>query len=84
MDGQFGVRIENVVYTKKIEDKEFVEIVDLTMIPIQKKMIDFSQLEPYQVFFCYVHTIFILETNLMYNSIDFSRFFGLKKFQSFF
>jgi len=48
LEGQFGVRIENVVYTKKIEDKEFVEIVDLTMIPIQKKMIDFSQLESYQ------------------------------------
>ena len=76
MEGRFGVRIENVVYTKKIEDKEFVEIVDLTMIPIQKKMIDFSQLEPYQVFFSSefsfsVYTIFILEINLMYNSTVF-------------
>ena len=40
--GQFGVRIENLIYVKKIKNKLFFE--NLTLAPIDKDLIDFKQL----------------------------------------
>jgi Xaa-Pro aminopeptidase len=47
--GQFGIRIENVMIIKKthIESKsdvEFLGFEHITLVPIQKKLIDFSLL----------------------------------------
>lgn len=47
-DGQFGIRLENCIYTKKAQTKHnfantgFLEFDTLTMVPIQKKLIDAS------------------------------------------
>ena len=40
--GQFGIRIENLVYVKKYNKKLFFE--NLTLVPIDKDLIDFRQL----------------------------------------
>ena len=40
--GQFGFRIENLIYVKKIKNKLFFE--NLTLAPIDKDLIDFKQL----------------------------------------
>ena len=40
--GQFGVRIENLIYVKKIKNNLFFE--NLTLAPIDKDLIDFDQL----------------------------------------
>jgi len=40
--GKFGIRIENLLYVKKIEKKIFFK--NLTLVPIEKDLIDFEQL----------------------------------------
>ena len=42
--GSFGIRIENLLYVKKIAKKLLFE--NLTMAPIDKDLIDFKQLTP--------------------------------------
>ncbi|MES1903960.1 MAG: hypothetical protein MHPSP_004334, partial [Paramarteilia canceri] len=44
IEGKYGIRIENVVYTKNCGNG-FVSLEDLTKIPIQQKLIDFSMLD---------------------------------------
>ena len=43
---KFGIRIENLVYVKKINQKEFFE--NLTMVPIEKELINFKLLSPFE------------------------------------
>ena len=40
--GQFGIRIENLVYATKRHNKVFFE--NLTMVPIEKDLINFDKL----------------------------------------
>ena len=40
--GKFGIRIENMIYVKKIKSRVFFE--NLTMVPIDKELINFSLL----------------------------------------
>ena len=40
--GKFGIRIENMIYVKKVKSKVFFE--NLTMVPIDKELINFSLL----------------------------------------
>ena len=40
--GKFGIRIENLVYAKKVKNKLFFE--NLTLAPIDIDLIDFEQL----------------------------------------
>ena len=40
--GSFGIRIENLVFVKKIEKKIFFE--NLTLVPIEKKLINYNLL----------------------------------------
>ncbi len=40
--GKFGIRIENMIYVKQIKSKVFFE--NLTMVPIDKKLINFNLL----------------------------------------
>ena len=40
--GKFGIRIENLVYVKKIKKKQFFE--NLTLAPIDKELINFTKL----------------------------------------
>ncbi len=42
--GKFGIRIENLVYAKKVKNKLFFE--NLTLAPIDIDLIDFKQLTP--------------------------------------
>ena len=41
-NGKFGIRIENLLYVKKIKNKILFE--NLTLAPIDKDLIDFKQL----------------------------------------
>jgi len=43
---KFGIRIENLVYVKKIRNKIFFE--NLTMAPIEKDLINFKLLTPFE------------------------------------
>ena len=49
-DGSFGIRIENLVWVSKAEtdkefgDKEYLRFNDLTLVPIQKKLMDAGML----------------------------------------
>jgi len=43
---KFGIRIENLVYVKKIKNKIFFE--NLTMAPIEKDLINFKLLTPFE------------------------------------
>ena len=40
--GKFGIRIENMIYVKQIKSKVFFE--NLTMVPIDKELINFNLL----------------------------------------
>ena len=40
--GKFGIRIENLVYVKKVKSKLIFE--NLTLAPIEKELINFKQL----------------------------------------
>ena len=40
--GKFGIRIENLVYVKRLNRKLFFE--NLTLVPIDKDLIDYGQL----------------------------------------
>ena len=40
--GKFGIRIENLIYIKK--DKKKLSFVDLTLVPIDKDLVNFNQL----------------------------------------
>ncbi len=40
--GKFGIRIENLVYVKKIKNKKSFE--NLTLAPIDNELVDFKQL----------------------------------------
>ena len=40
--GKFGIRIENLVYVKKVKNKTFFE--NLTLAPLEKELINFNQL----------------------------------------
>ena len=40
--GKFGIRIENMIYVKQIKGKVFFE--NLTMVPIDKELINFNLL----------------------------------------
>lgn len=45
-ENQYGIRIENLVYTHKIkETAEFLEFIPLTMVPIDKKLISAEDLD---------------------------------------
>ena len=45
-ENQYGIRIENLVYTRKAgETADFLEFVPLTMAPIDKKLILADELE---------------------------------------
>ena len=39
-EGDFGIRIENLVYVKKAKEKGFLNFVPLTFVPIDKSLID--------------------------------------------
>lgn len=39
-EGDFGIRIENLVYIKKAKEKGFLNFVPLTFVPIDKSLID--------------------------------------------
>ena len=43
---KFGIRIENLVYVKKINQKEFFE--NLTVVPIEKQLINFKLLTSFE------------------------------------
>ena len=40
--GKYGIRIENMIYVKKIKNKIFFE--NLTMVPIEKELINYNLL----------------------------------------
>ena len=42
----FGIRIENLVFVKKVNKRTFFE--NLTLVPIEKELIDFKILTPYE------------------------------------
>ena len=42
-NGEYGIRIENLMFVKKIDD-EFLTFQNLTLAPIDGKLIDFSML----------------------------------------
>ncbi|OEH79820.1 putative X-prolyl aminopeptidase [Cyclospora cayetanensis] len=52
-DGNFGIRIENLVTVKEstlnYRGRKFLHFESLTLVPIQAKLIDFSLLSPYEV-----------------------------------
>ena len=43
-EGEFGIRIESLVYVKHSSKKGFLEFAPLTQIPIEEKLIDFGML----------------------------------------
>ncbi|AZL14972.1 aminopeptidase P family protein [Rickettsiales endosymbiont of Stachyamoeba lipophora] len=45
--GQFGIRIENLMYVKQGQDG-FLSFKQLTLVPYEKNLIDFSSLSPHQ------------------------------------
>jgi Xaa-Pro aminopeptidase len=54
-DGQFGIRIENVMIVKKIhldrktEEMDFLGFEHVTLVPLQRKLIDISLLSTEQL-----------------------------------
>ncbi len=55
--GNFGIRIENLIYIKKYKKKLFFE--NLTFVPLEKELIDFNQLtikEKNYLFFYHLNT----------------------------
>lgn len=40
--GQFGIRIENLIYVTEAKEEEFLEFRQLTLVPYCKNLIDFS------------------------------------------
>ena len=58
-EGDFGIRIENVIQV--IDDQDnFITFQDVTLVPIQRKLIDESLLTPEEVmsysYFMGIHT----------------------------
>ncbi|KAG5859867.1 X-prolyl aminopeptidase [Encephalitozoon hellem] len=47
-EGEYGIRIENLVYLKSIDDK-FYEIANLTLVPYHLKLIDISMMSEEEV-----------------------------------
>lgn len=47
-EGEYGIRIENLVYLKDIGDK-FNDIINLTLVPYQLKLIDTSMLDDEEI-----------------------------------
>ncbi len=46
IENKFGIRIENLIYVKRYKNQTFFE--NLTMAPIEKKLINFELLKPYE------------------------------------
>ena len=46
IENKFGIRIENLIYVKRYKNQIFFE--NLTMAPIEKKLINFELLKPYE------------------------------------
>ncbi|WUR02422.1 xaa-Pro aminopeptidase 1 (AMPP) [Vairimorpha necatrix] len=47
-DGEFGIRLENLVFSQEVDDK-FMRLVNLTYVPYQWNMIDSSLLEEEEI-----------------------------------
>jgi len=48
-EGEFGIRIENLLYVKQSSNPDFLEFEDLTMLPFCSKLIDKSMLSKEEV-----------------------------------
>ncbi len=57
--GHFGIRIENLIYVKKLKNKLFFE--NLTLAPIDNDLIDFKQLTAYEKNYLFKYNLNIYE-----------------------
>jgi len=48
-EGNFGIRIENLLYVKQSSHQDFLEFEDLTMLPFCSKLIDKSMLNKEEI-----------------------------------
>ncbi len=62
--GKFGIRIENLIYVKKINNKLFFE--NLTLAPIDYEMIDFKKLSNYEKDYLLKYNIHLCEKLFKY------------------
>ena len=59
--GHFGIRIENLLYVKKLKNKLFFE--NLTLAPIDDDLIDFKQLTKKEKNYLFKYNMLIYEKN---------------------
>ena len=57
--GQFGIRIENLIYVKKLRNKLFFE--NLTLAPIENDLIDYNQLDKNEKNYLFKYNMLVYE-----------------------
>ena len=57
--GHFGIRIENLIYVKKLKNKLFFE--NLTLAPIESDLIDYKQLTQNEKNYLFKYNMFVYE-----------------------
>ena len=50
-EGEYGIRLENLVLVKKSKHKGFLQFENLTLVPFEKKLINYKMLNKTEINF---------------------------------